>query len=181
VPRRVHTVAERFLRAQLVFNPAQLGGQERPDAGGQDRPGGAGGPGGGGKPSPRGGPRRPAKRYNALGILEDVAEDEVGAGSGGGVAVAANGSDGDGAEDRPRQGEREVLDIGPDEPPKQKVVAKADPVVVGAGRARPLSAAAGASGAGTPAASADWSSVGRNDPCPCGSGKKFKKCHGAAK
>ena len=21
---------------------------------------------------------------------------------------------------------------------------------------------------------------GRNDPCPCGSGKKYKKCHGAA-
>lgn len=21
--------------------------------------------------------------------------------------------------------------------------------------------------------------VGRNDPCPCGSGAKFKKCHGA--
>ena len=21
--------------------------------------------------------------------------------------------------------------------------------------------------------------VGRNDPCPCGSGKKYKKCHGA--
>jgi preprotein translocase subunit SecA len=20
--------------------------------------------------------------------------------------------------------------------------------------------------------------VGRNDPCPCGSGKKFKQCHG---
>jgi hypothetical protein len=20
---------------------------------------------------------------------------------------------------------------------------------------------------------------GRNDPCPCGSGKKYKKCHGA--
>jgi len=26
----------------------------------------------------------------------------------------------------------------------------------------------------------DASKVGRNDPCPCGSGKKFKKCHGAA-
>ena len=25
----------------------------------------------------------------------------------------------------------------------------------------------------------DWTNVGRNDPCPCGSGKKFKKCHGA--
>lgn len=24
------------------------------------------------------------------------------------------------------------------------------------------------------------SDVGRNDPCPCGSGKKYKKCHGAA-
>ncbi|HQT29665.1 MAG TPA: preprotein translocase subunit SecA [Thiobacillus sp.] len=24
----------------------------------------------------------------------------------------------------------------------------------------------------------DFSSVGRNDPCPCGSGKKFKQCHG---
>ena len=23
------------------------------------------------------------------------------------------------------------------------------------------------------------STVGRNDPCPCGSGKKYKKCHGA--
>jgi uncharacterized protein YecA (UPF0149 family) len=21
--------------------------------------------------------------------------------------------------------------------------------------------------------------VGRNEPCPCGSGKKFKRCHGA--
>jgi uncharacterized protein YecA (UPF0149 family) len=21
--------------------------------------------------------------------------------------------------------------------------------------------------------------AGRNDPCPCGSGKKYKKCHGA--
>jgi preprotein translocase subunit SecA len=25
----------------------------------------------------------------------------------------------------------------------------------------------------------EWDKVGRNDPCPCGSGKKFKKCHGA--
>jgi uncharacterized protein YecA (UPF0149 family) len=25
-----------------------------------------------------------------------------------------------------------------------------------------------------------YATCGRNDPCPCGSGKKFKKCHGAA-
>jgi uncharacterized protein YecA (UPF0149 family) len=24
----------------------------------------------------------------------------------------------------------------------------------------------------------DADKVGRNDPCPCGSGKKYKKCHG---
>ena len=24
-----------------------------------------------------------------------------------------------------------------------------------------------------------YADVGRNDPCPCGSGKKYKKCHGA--
>jgi preprotein translocase subunit SecA len=25
-----------------------------------------------------------------------------------------------------------------------------------------------------------YANVGRNDPCPCGSGKKYKRCHGAA-
>ena len=43
-----------------------------------------------------------------------------------------------------------------------------------AGRA----AAAGGAAASAPAARAA-AKVGRNDPCPCGSGKKFKKCHGA--
>jgi len=28
-------------------------------------------------------------------------------------------------------------------------------------------------------ATSPYAGVGRNDPCPCGSGKKFKKCHGA--
>ena len=31
---------------------------------------------------------------------------------------------------------------------------------------------------GTAAVPAEWGHVGRNDPCPCGSGKKFKSCHG---
>jgi uncharacterized protein YecA (UPF0149 family) len=26
----------------------------------------------------------------------------------------------------------------------------------------------------------DQPKVGRNEPCPCGSGKKYKKCHGIA-
>ncbi len=24
----------------------------------------------------------------------------------------------------------------------------------------------------------DFAQVGRNDPCPCGSGRKYKRCHG---
>jgi preprotein translocase subunit SecA len=37
------------------------------------------------------------------------------------------------------------------------------------------------SGGARPAANraAEAPKVGRNDPCPCGSGKKFKKCHGS--
>ncbi len=31
---------------------------------------------------------------------------------------------------------------------------------------------------GPGAVPAEWGHVGRNDPCPCGSGKKFKACHG---
>ena len=56
--------------------------------------------------------------------------------------------------------------------PQKPVAARKDPVIVGAGRTKTLSS--------NPApANVDWSTVGRNDPCPCGSGKKFKKCHGA--
>ncbi|MEX2156318.1 MAG: preprotein translocase subunit SecA [Gemmatimonadales bacterium] len=39
----------------------------------------------------------------------------------------------------------------------------------------------GGPGVAEPAFAANpYAGVGRNDPCPCGSGKKFKKCHGAA-
>jgi preprotein translocase subunit SecA len=45
----------------------------------------------------------------------------------------------------------------------------------------------GASGGGSvatpvaarPKVNSEFENVGRNDPCPCGSGKKYKKCHGA--
>ncbi|HET8771574.1 MAG TPA: preprotein translocase subunit SecA, partial [Gemmatimonadaceae bacterium] len=50
----------------------------------------------------------------------------------------------------------------------------AQPKVVGAGRGVARMAAGAA-----PAGNLDFTGVGRNDPCPCGSGKKFKKCHGA--
>jgi preprotein translocase subunit SecA len=31
----------------------------------------------------------------------------------------------------------------------------------------------------TPVVKTEWEKTGRNEPCPCGSGKKFKQCHGA--
>ncbi|MFC4765221.1 preprotein translocase subunit SecA [Dyella koreensis] len=48
---------------------------------------------------------------------------------------------------------------------------------VGALNADPEAIAAG-SLAIAPAATQDGPKVGRNDPCPCGSGKKYKHCHG---
>ncbi len=48
-----------------------------------------------------------------------------------------------------------------------------------------IAAAAAAAGGRSAAATVvkdkedPYANVGRNDPCPCGSGKKFKKCHGA--
>jgi len=132
------TFAERFLKVQLRLEPPA--------------------------PPPPPPPQRATKRYNALGILEDIPEE---------VIATSNGGDGEGL------GTDAVVDIAPPEPPEPtkgpKPVAKArkDPVIIGAGRTRSLNA--------TPVpANIDWSTVGRNDPCPCGSGKKFKKCHGSA-
>ncbi|MEP6495736.1 MAG: preprotein translocase subunit SecA, partial [bacterium] len=105
-------------------------------------------------PPPPSRPERPTKRYNASGILEDIpADDESGS--------EPTGTDA-------------AVDIGPAETPTAKpVTARKDPLIVGAGRPRSFNDAS------APPGSVDWSSVGRNDPCPCGSGKKFKKCHGA--
>jgi preprotein translocase subunit SecA len=125
-----NTFTERFLRVQLVAPPEAYGQ--------------------GGPPRGPGGQARPARRFNALGVAEDVPPEPP-----------------DGATDT-------AMDIGPDEAPKQGSVAKTDPVITGPrGALRPPGKAAAGGGA------TDWSAVGRNDPCPCGSGKKFKKCHGA--
>jgi preprotein translocase subunit SecA len=126
------TFAERFLRVQLQFT--QPVPQQAPAA--------------------RPAPAAPKKRFNALGVLEDVPEE------------APDGED--------AAGVAETLDVGPAEAPAASTAAavRRDPVVIGAGRPKALTEA--------PATATDWSNVGRNDPCPCGSGKKFKKCHGAA-
>jgi preprotein translocase subunit SecA len=140
------TFSERFLKAQLMFEPP-------PDTDGMSLRGG-------GPSSQRGDAGRAKKRYNALGILEDIPEETL------------QNTNGDGNSNGNGTVTKEVMDIAADEPPKKDVVTRRDPIVVGAGRTRSLNQPA------VPA-NVDWSNVGRNDPCPCGSGKKFKKCHGS--
>ncbi len=132
-----HTFTERFLRAQISFDPPSF-----------DEGDGSGN--GALKPGPGGGaPSRPTKRYNAMGVQVDVDPEEFEV-----------------------DGEESVVDIGPSEPPNRKAAVRQEPIVTGAGRVKSLNAMQNAAPQG------DWSTVGRNDACPCGSGKKFKKCHG---
>ena len=56
-------------------------------------------------------------------------------------------------------------------PPPQPVLSRPQPKLMLNRGDEPISAPA-------PAQRAE-NKVGRNDPCPCGSGKKYKKCHGA--
>jgi preprotein translocase subunit SecA len=58
--------------------------------------------------------------------------------------------------------------------------------IAAAGAGSGAAVTAGAIGGGATAVAtqqqriaSEWDKVGRNDPCPCGSGKKYKKCHGA--
>jgi preprotein translocase subunit SecA len=79
---------------------------------------------------------------------------------------------------------------------QQVALHRAAPAMVGAvaggGTATGTSGLPGGSSAAVPAATPgnapfaapdtfvrENDKVGRNDPCPCGSGKKYKKCHGA--
>jgi preprotein translocase subunit SecA len=90
------------------------------------------------------------------------------------------------------------------QPPAQRPAPRRAPLILndpaaGAAQASPFAAPKRAPAAGSPAARTDRQparvggddaevktvrreepKVGRNDPCPCGSGKKYKKCHGAA-
>ncbi|MBC8086982.1 MAG: preprotein translocase subunit SecA [Phycisphaerae bacterium] len=129
-----NTFTERFLKAQLVFE--------------QNAP-----------PEPPPEPVRPAmptRRYNALGILEDVMPEpmqEVFEAEEVEIVAVAN--------------EPTAADL-----PAAKPVVKGTPSIVGAGSIRSLNAGGGAMPPG-------WENTPRNNACPCGSGKKFKKCHGA--
>jgi preprotein translocase subunit SecA len=57
-------------------------------------------------------------------------------------------------------------------------LAGAEAIAAAGGAATPVGAGGG-SVATRPVVKSDNEQLGRNDPCWCGSGKKFKRCHGA--
>ena len=68
---------------------------------------------------------------------------------------------------------------GPDDPSSggdMAAAARAQAVADGA----PMPASAEQEVVQAPVVKSDWDKTPRNAPCPCGSGKKFKNCHGAA-
>ncbi len=145
-----NTFTERFLRAQITYEERQA----------PPPPMFLSGPDLDGNGEERA-PRQRKKQFNALGVLEEV------------------GADGE-------EGTDATLDLAPAEAPKRGTAVRPEPTVHIGGKSSSLSKAmAGGALGGVPGVpgvsggAADWSNVGRNDPCPCGSGKKFKKCHGA--
>ena len=74
---------------------------------------------------------------------------------------------------------------GPGKSDRTKAATAANPVTAGDVVQPPTAPKAGSAGPATPARlpfrrpqSLNFAGVGRNDICPCGSGKRFKNCHG---
>src|SRR5690606_35409364 len=110
------------------------------------------------------------RRYNALGILEDVPEGEPASSAGGAVAAGAE-------SETDRRGDGDGVATASDSRLQEAPVAAE---AATAGEPARRAAVVGLPPQRKALSDADWSNVGRNDPCPCGSGKKFMKCHGVA-
>ncbi|HEX9647610.1 MAG TPA: SEC-C metal-binding domain-containing protein, partial [Alphaproteobacteria bacterium] len=71
------------------------------------------------------------------------------------------------------------------EPPPPELTRTPEPALAAAGGngsapapRRPERALAGAAAGRDPRQPQSWGKIGRNEPCPCGSGRKYKHCHG---
>jgi preprotein translocase subunit SecA len=86
-------------------------------------------------------------------------------------------STGDGDEARVQN----VQYSAPEDPSSgSRVAATARSAAVGAGAAPAAATGTGDTATMTPTVKSEWDKTPRNAPCPCGSGKKFKLCHGRA-
>jgi preprotein translocase subunit SecA len=71
------------------------------------------------------------------------------------------------------------LQVTVEEPPEQRLQRRPRRGQMNYTKANAGAAAAGEEAGKPRTVVSDHPKVGRNDPCPCGSGKKYKKCHGA--
>jgi preprotein translocase subunit SecA len=71
------------------------------------------------------------------------------------------------------------LQVTVEEPPEQRLQRRPRRGQMTFTKANASAAAAGDDAGKPRTVVSDHPKVGRNDPCPCGSGKKYKKCHGA--
>jgi preprotein translocase subunit SecA len=71
------------------------------------------------------------------------------------------------------------LQVAVEEPPEQRLHRRPRRGHMTFTKANANAAAAGEDSGKPRTVVSDHPKIGRNDPCPCGSGKKYKKCHGA--
>jgi preprotein translocase subunit SecA len=71
------------------------------------------------------------------------------------------------------------LQVAAEEPPEQRLQRRPRRGQINFTKANATAAAAGEDSGKPRTVVSDHPKIGRNDPCPCGSGKKYKKCHGA--
>jgi preprotein translocase subunit SecA len=72
-----------------------------------------------------------------------------------------------------------LLQVTVEEPPQQRMQRRPRRGQLNFTKANATAAAAGEDEGKPRTVVSDHPKIGRNDPCPCGSGKKYKKCHGA--
>jgi preprotein translocase subunit SecA len=72
-----------------------------------------------------------------------------------------------------------LLQVTVEEPPQQRMQRRPRRGQLNYTKANATAAAAGEDEGKPRTVVSDHPKIGRNDPCPCGSGKKYKKCHGA--
>ena len=96
-------------------------------------------------------------------MLEKSNRDELSILNKGYIPVRENANPEDRVRHRPQQQERSKVDMSKLQASRMQAAA-----------------AAGQGDKSKPAPVHVEKKVGRNDPCPCGSGKKYKNCHGAS-
>jgi len=88
------------------------------------------------------------------------------------------------AEEQPVNQVTDMALSGPADPSEgsgqMQAAARAEALAEGGATDGEVAAAEVEDAVNVPVVKSDWDKTPRNAPCPCGSGKKFKNCHGAA-